>query len=95
MKIKDLSIGSARVKVEGKVVNKSEPKTVKLWDGRDANVADAVLEDESGSIILTLWNDQIDMVNIGDKVQIINGYVSNFKKEKRLNLGRYGKIIKV
>ncbi|MFP3133555.1 MAG: OB-fold nucleic acid binding domain-containing protein [Nitrososphaeria archaeon] len=95
MKIKDLSIGSARVKVEGKVVNKSEPKTVKLWDGRDANVADAVLEDESGSIILTLWNDQIDMVNVGDKVQIINGYVSNFKKEKRLNLGRYGKIIKV
>jgi len=95
LKIKDLSIGSARVKVEGKVVNKSEPKTVKLWDGRDANVADAVLEDESGSIILTLWNDQIDMVNIGDKVQIINGYVSNFKKEKRLNLGRYGKIIKV
>ena len=95
MKIKDLSIGSARVKVEGKVVNKSEPKTVKLWDGRDANVADAVLEDESGSIILTLWNDQIDMVNVGEKVQIINGYVSNFKKEKRLNLGRYGKIIKV
>lgn len=95
MKIKDLSIGSARVKVEGKVVNKSEPKTIKLWDGRDANVADAVLEDESGSIILTLWNDQIDMVNVGDKVQIINGYVSNFKKEKRLNLGRYGKIIKV
>jgi replication factor A1 len=95
LKIKDLSIGSARVKVEGKVVNKSEPKTVKLWDGRDANVADAVLEDESGSIILTLWNDQIDMVNVGDKVQIINGYVSNFKKEKRLNLGRYGKIIKV
>jgi len=95
LKIKDLSIGSARVKVEGKVVNKSEPKTVKLWDGRDANVADAVLEDESGSIILTLWNDQIDMVNVGEKVQIINGYVSNFKKEKRLNLGRYGKIIKV
>lgn len=81
--------------MEGKVVNKSEPKTVKLWDGRDANVANAVLEDESGSIILTLWNDQIDMVNVGDKVQIINGYVSNFKKEKRLNLGRYGKIIKV
>jgi len=95
LKIKDLSIGSARVKVEGKVVNKSEPKTIKLWDGRDANVADAVLEDESGSIILTLWNDQIDMVKVGDKVQIINGYVSNFKKEKRLNLGRYGKIIKV
>jgi replication factor A1 len=95
LKIKDLSIGSARVKVEGKVVNKSEPKTIKLWDGRDANVADAVLEDESGKIILTLWNDQIDMVNVGDKVQIINGYVSNFKKEKRLNLGRYGKIIKV
>jgi len=95
LKIRDLSIGSARVKVEGKVVNKSEPKTVKLWDGRNANVADALLEDGSGSIILSLWNEADRDGDIGDKVQIVNGYVSNFKKEKRLNLGRYGKIIKV
>ncbi len=95
MKIRDLSVGSARVKVEGKVINKSEPKKVRLRNGQDASVADALLEDGSGSIILSLWGDQIGMVEVGDKVQIINGYVSNFKKEKRLSLGRYGKIIKI
>ena len=95
MKIRDLSVGSARVKVEGKIINKSEPKKVRLWNGQDASVADALLEDGSGSIILSLWGEQIQMVDVGDNIQIINGYVSNFKKEKRLNLGRYGKIIKV
>ena len=30
-------------------------------------LGDAVLADESGSVKLTLWNEQIDMVNVGDK----------------------------
>ena len=58
MKIRDLSIGSARVKVEGKIINKSEPKKVRLWNGQDASVADALLEDGSGSIVLSLWGEQ-------------------------------------
>lgn len=95
LKIRDLSVGSAKVKVEGKIVKKGEPKEVRLRDGTLANVADAILEDESGSIVLNLWNEQIEMVSVGDKIKVINGYVGSFRNEKRLSLGRYGKIIKV
>jgi replication factor A1 len=55
-------------------------------------VADAMVADETGSIKLTLWNEQIDQVNINDKVKIENGYVTSFKGEIQLNVGKYGKM---
>ncbi len=95
MKIRDLSVGVARVKIEGLVTEKSEPRSVKLWDGRTARVADVELKDESGSITMSLWDDQIGMVNVGDRIMVVNGYVGSYRKEKRLSLGRYGKIVKI
>lgn len=93
MKIRDLSVGSSRVSVEGKIVNVGKPRRVRLKTGEDALVADATLDDGTASIILSLWNDQIEKVKEGDTVKIVNGYVSAFRSEKRLNVGRYGKLI--
>ena len=56
------------------------------------NVADAIVQDETGTIKLTLWNEQIDMVNLGDNIKIENGYVTSFKGEIQLNVGKYGKL---
>jgi len=55
-------------------------------------VADAVVGDESGKIKLTLWNEQIALVNVNDKIRIENGYVTSFKGEVQLNVGKYGKL---
>ncbi|MGC8557901.1 MAG: OB-fold nucleic acid binding domain-containing protein [Nitrososphaeria archaeon] len=92
MKIKDLSMGSSRVSVEGVVVSKSEPRNVKTKMGEDAQVADCVIEDDSGKIVMSLWNNQIEQVNEGDQVRVENGYVTSFRSELRLNVGRYGKL---
>ena len=54
------------------------------------NVADAVVADETGSIKLTLWNEQIDQVDVGNKIKIENGYVTSFKGEIQLNVGKFG-----
>ena len=51
-----------------------------------------MIQDETGTIKLTLWNEQIDMVNVGDNVKIENGYVTSFKGENQLNIGKYGKL---
>jgi replication factor A1 len=53
-------------------------------------VATAIIADETGTIKLTLWNDQINQVNIDDKVKVEKGYVTSFKGEIQLNIGRYG-----
>ncbi|MBC7130342.1 DNA-binding protein [Candidatus Bathyarchaeota archaeon] len=93
MKIKELRNGMKHVNVEAKVVEKSEPReVVSRYRGTTHTVANAVIADDSGSIKLTLWNDQIDQVNVDDNVKIENGYVTSFRGELQLNVGRYGKL---
>lgn len=92
MDIKDLRDGMSRVNVEGEIIELSQPRTVNLRDGTEARVADCTIKDETDSIKLTLWNDNIEMVKVGAKVRITNGYVSSFRGQRQLNVGRYGKI---
>lgn len=60
--------------------------------GNAGRVATATIKDESGKMLLTLWNEQIDMVKPGIKVKITNGFVSEWQGEKQLTTGRLGKL---
>jgi replication factor A1 len=92
-KIKELQSGMKQVEVEADVVDKGNPRQVQSRFGNETlNVADAIIQDYSGTIKLTLWNEQIDQVNVGNKIKIENGYVTSFKGEVQLNIGKYGKL---
>ena len=91
--IKELQDGMKRVSVEAKVVEKGDPREVRSrFKDETYRIVDAVVADESGSVKLTLWNEQIDMVNVGDNIKIENGYVTSFKSEIQLNVGKFGKL---
>lgn len=93
MEIKDLQNGMKRIEVEAQVVDKSPTRQVQSkFRDEVFNVADAIVQDDSGTIKLTLWNEQIDQINIGDKIKIENGYITSFKGEIQLNIGKYGKF---
>ena len=79
--------------IEGSIDSISEPRTVNLKTGGQAQVADAMLKDDTGQIKLTLWDAQIKMVKQGSKVRIENGYISTFRGENALNVGKYGKLV--
>jgi replication factor A1 len=91
--IKDLNDGMKRVSVEAKVVDKGDPREVRSrYKDETYRIVDAVIADETGSIKLTLWNEQIEQVNVGDNIKIENGYVTSFKGETQLNVGKFGKL---
>jgi len=95
MKVKELRVGSRGVNVDLKVVNKLEEREVTArMDGSVHKVADVLVGDETGVIILTLWDDLIGQVEEGIEITVENGYTSIFKGSLRLNVGRYGKLIK-
>ncbi|MDE1814120.1 MAG: DNA-binding protein [Thaumarchaeota archaeon] len=79
--------------VEGIIESISEPRTVNLKTGGQAQVADAMLKDETGQIKLSLWDAQIKMVKQGSKVRIENGFVTQFKGKNSLNVGKFGKLV--
>ena len=91
--IKELQDGMKRVSVEAKVVDKGDPREVKSrFKDETYRIVDAVVADESGSVKLTLWNEQIDQITVGDNIKIENGYVTSFKSEIQLNVGKFGKL---
>jgi replication factor A1 len=94
MKISELNIGQGNVEVEGTVKEIGETKTFNKF-GRDLSVANAMLEDDSGSIKLTLWNDDVSRFKDGDKLRVVNGYVNEFQGEKQLTSGKFGSLEKV
>lgn len=82
-----------RVSVEAKVVEKSDPREVlSRFKDETYKVATALITDETGTIKLTLWNEQINQVNVDNTVKVENGYITSFKGEIQLNIGRYGKL---
>ena len=91
MEIRELRDGMKRVTIEGKVTEISDAREVQSRFGDQTHkVATAVLSDETGTIKLTLWNEQISQVNVDDKIKVENGYVTSFRGEIQLNVGRYG-----
>ncbi|HXX87568.1 MAG TPA: OB-fold nucleic acid binding domain-containing protein [Candidatus Acidoferrum sp.] len=93
MKIKDLQNGMKRVSIEAKVTEKSDPREVtSRFQNQTLKVADAIIADETGQIKLTLWNEQIDQVNVDGVIKVENGYVTSFRGEIQLNVGKYGKL---
>ncbi len=92
VKVKDLTPESKRVNIIAKVVKVTEAREIPNRYGPSNRVAEATVADESGAVVLSLWNDQIGTVNEGETVQVENGYVSLVRGHIRLNAGKYGKI---
>jgi replication factor A1 len=83
-----------RVSIEAKVTEKSDPREVtSRYKDQTLKVADTIIADETGQIKLTLWNEQIDQVNVNDAIKVENGYVTSFRGEIQLNVGKYGKLV--
>jgi replication factor A1 len=76
-----------------KVVSKNPVReVVSRRDGTSHRVTEALVGDETGAILLTLWDDTIDSVSDGDVVVVNNGYVRLFRGSMRLNIGRFGSL---
>ncbi|MCW4017713.1 MAG: OB-fold nucleic acid binding domain-containing protein [Candidatus Bathyarchaeota archaeon] len=92
-KVGDLTPQSKAVNVTAKVVSKSEIRDIPIGrDGSAHKVCDALVGDETGVIYLTLWDDNIEKVNEEETIRVENGYVTLFKGNMRLNIGKYGKL---
>jgi replication factor A1 len=82
-----------RINITARVTEKSETREVNSrFNDQTLRVADAIITDETGTIKLTLWNEQIGQVNVDNTVKIQNGYITSFRGEIQLNIGKYGTL---
>jgi len=93
-KVRDLTPNSKQVNVLAKVINVGEAKEVMGKFGDPRKVCEAVVGDDTATIILSLWNEQIGTIAKDEVVLVDNGYVSLVRGHMRLNVGRYGNLSK-
>lgn len=94
MKISELKAGMRNVSVNAKVDSVGQPRTVNLKAGGTNTVADAIISDETGSIKLSLWGEDINKIATGDRISVENGYINTFKGENSISIGKFGKLTK-
>jgi replication factor A1 len=90
--IRDLRSGMRHVNLKAKILEVAEPKHVFTRYGNRASVAKALISDETGTINLCLWNDQIASVSAGDDIQIENARVFSFRGERQMGLEKTGTL---
>ncbi|MEW6069207.1 MAG: single-stranded DNA-binding protein [Candidatus Thermoplasmatota archaeon] len=93
-KIRDLTPDAKSVNVIAKVLEVGEKKEISSRFGGSRYVAEATVGDETATIILSLWNEQIGSIAPQDTIKIENGYISLVRGHMRLNVGKYGKLAK-
>ena len=92
VKIANLKPGMKEIIIKGQIVSKDEPREVTTKYGKKIMLSNAIVEDESGSIQLSLWGEDSTKYKIGDNIIIENCYVSEFKGNLQITAGRNGKI---
>jgi replication factor A1 len=61
-------------------------------DGSKHQVADVLIGDETGVMLLTLWDDEISQVESGKVFRIVGGQSGLFQGRLQVSLGRSGKL---
>ncbi len=95
MNIRDLKPGMRRVNIKVKIVDTAMVQHVTTGRGVEHEIQELKVEDKTGSITLVLWDDKIAQFETGDFLQIKNGFVTSFKGDWRINVGKYSEITKV
>lgn len=92
LKVENLRVGMKKINLTAEVLETSEPAKVHTQFRDNAIVSNALIGDETGKILLCLWDQQVNSVAVGDRIEIKNAHVAMFKGEKQLRLGKNGTV---
>src|SRR3990167_10045385 len=92
LKVKEIYAGMRSVTTVGKVVRKFEVREFSK-DIRSGKVCSLILGDETGTVRVVFWNDQVDAlkkVSEGDILLVQDGYARENNNDREVHLGNQG-----
>lgn len=96
MKIRNLRPGMEKVDLKVEVISLKEPRKVTAYTGVEHVLVEGEVEDETGRVVLTVWNDlimQLTGVEIGSLMELRNCFITSFQGVLQVNVGRDSEII--
>ena len=92
--LSSVQAGMRGITVEGEV---TEAKDIREFNkfGKEGKVQEVVIKDDTGTGVLTLWNEQAGTLSVGDKVRATGVYTKEFRDEVQLHISRQGSLEKI
>ena len=94
MKIKEIKPNGNATLDKVEVVSKGDVREFQKFN-KPGRVCNCIIKDSTGEMELTLWNDEIDTVEAGEKIKIIDGWVKEWNGKMQISAGKNGKIEKL
>ncbi len=92
VKIEDVKPLEKRLNVVFQVTNVGEEREINKRSGETHRVCDFTVSDETASITLTLWNEDIDVIEVDKVYKLSNGFANVFQNSLRLSKGKFGSL---
>ena len=95
MNIKELAAKQGNVNIDSvEVIDKSPIREFSKF-GKAGKVCNVTIKDESGHVQLTLWNEQAEAIEVGDKLKLTDCFVGEWRGELQVTTGKNGSIDKI
>lgn len=83
--------------VQGIITSITPPHTFTKKNGKQGKVSNLIITDETGSLPIVLWNDDVNKIETGEirphmKMKIINGYTKQGRNGVELHVGRWSSM---
>jgi ssDNA-binding replication factor A large subunit len=95
IKIKDIVPGQRSVETAGIVTRKFDIRSFET-ENRKGRVGNFIMADSTGQIRVTVWNDQVDIMDTfkeGDTIKIVNGLVKNNMGQAEVSINDRTKVL--
>ncbi len=93
MKIRDLRAEAKVDTLELVIKEKGSARDFSSRSGSTGKVCDAkAVDDENQEVSVSLWNDEIERVQVNDRIRITNGWAREWRGNLQVSAGRYGKL---
>lgn len=93
MRVQDLRAEAKVDSLELVVKEKGPARDFSSRTGSRGKVCDAkAVDDENQEVSVSLWNDEIDRVQVNDRVRITNGWAREWRGNLQVSAGRFGKL---
>ncbi|MHA1130000.1 MAG: hypothetical protein ACTSQI_00215 [Candidatus Helarchaeota archaeon] len=91
--VNDLRPGLRGINIKVRCNSKNEEREIiSRKTGEQLRVTEALVGDDTGCVLLTLWNDDIDKMELEHTYKLGNVYTTVYRGSLRLNIGKYGSM---
>jgi replication factor A1 len=93
VKIEELRPRMSDINVVFQVISKDKPREItSRKSGETHRIAEAKVGDETGVVIIPLWDESIKTVKRGETYVLRKGYTDEYRGNLRLKIGKYSEL---